>query len=367
MVMRRESAHLPDATYVELVQELFETLPPSLIMSGLFLAIGILGNERAHDLPLMILLVAGVLASFLRLGFVVLWRTNARLIREREEAAALERGFALTYIPFAMILGLFCARLLWLRPDDLHTLATVLVVGYCAGVGAGVYVRPAIAIASILVSVAPIAAVVAVSPLTTDRLLAITLAAFTAGGIGSVLSRYRSEAAKISQRLKLASMSRYDSLTSLPNRLALLEEYEVAIAEAGGDQSLWLHCLSLDGVAAINIAHGHAVGDRLIKQAASRLSSIVGDHGLPARLGGVEFVVLQSQIRHSNEAEQFAKRIVRALGEPYPLGDQEVRLSASIGFARAGDRAAALDDLLDAAEAAMHQVKRDGGNAARAA
>lgn len=358
--MSRLRSSLPDVVHRELVQALFATLPPTLIMTGLFLAVGALAQVRTHDPILGILLGLGALFSALRIGVVLHGREMARHAVEREEVERIERRFAVSYVPFALILGLFSARVLMLAVPSLHTLAAVLVVGYAAGVAAGVYVRPKIAVPSIVLSVVPVIVVSALSPIDVDRLLALVLAAFSAGGIGSSMSRYRSEAAKIEQRFRLATFSRQDALTQLPNRLALIEEYELNGERGDHDHSDWLHCIDIDGFQNLNEQHGQMVGDLVLKAAASRLGSIVGERGMPARLGGDEFCVLHRQPDGVAEVDWLAQRIVKSLAEPCEIEGRTIQLSVSVGYVQAL-AGAAFGTLIESAETALAEVKRRGG------
>jgi diguanylate cyclase len=361
--MSRSTQTLPDPVHRELVQALFVTLPPTVIMSGLFLAVGTLGGLRTHDPILIGLTALGMLFSLIRIAFVLHGREIARHRVEPDEVRALERGFAYTYLPFALALGLFSARLLSLPFETFHTLAAVLGVGYAAGVAAGVYVRPWIAVPSMLLAVVPVVLVSGMAHEETDRLLALALTAFMLGGISSTIARYRSEAAKIEQRHRLATFSRQDALTTLPNRLALIEEFEFSRGQRDRHRSDWLLCVDLDGFGALNLRYGQTVGDTLLKLAAARIGTVVGERGLPVRLGDDEFCILLRQPENVDEVDWIARRMLDALNEPCDVGGRPMQLTASIGYVRATP-GATITVLIEGAESAMREVRKSGGNGA---
>lgn len=134
-----------------------------------------------------------------------------------------------------------------------------------------------------------------------------------------------------------------------------------AFARLGGDgDGLAIHCLDLDRFKTVNDAYGHLVGDALLRAVTERLLGAIRRKDTAARLGGDEFVVVQSGIRHEDEALLIAHRIIRALGAPYEVGGKEIRIGVSIGVALAPRDGLALDGLIARADAALYRAKRDG-------
>ena len=124
--------------------------------------------------------------------------------------------------------------------------------------------------------------------------------------------------------------------------------------------------LDLDGFKAINDAHGHQVGDELLKIAATRLTLIVGNSGTIARLGGDEFVILAPA--HSPEqGHALGARIVREIGgAPYRIGGSEaLRIGVSVGFACAPEDGRKQADLARKADAALYAAKSAGKHTQR--
>ncbi len=153
----------------------------------------------------------------------------------------------------------------------------------------------------------------------------------------------------------------HDSLTALPNR-RLLEDrvnQELRRAERSGE-GLGVLFIDLDQFKQVNDTLGHAAGDELLHQVARRLCDTVRQQDTVARLGGDEFAVLLPGLSDPDAAEQLARRALEVLDRPYPIGEHQVRVSASIGVALAPRHGTSYDELLSAADAAMYRSKALG-------
>ena len=169
---------------------------------------------------------------------------------------------------------------------------------------------------------------------------------------------------------ELAHAAMYDRLTGLPNRTLLLDLVQKALARAHGSRGLLaLMFLDFDRFKLINDGLGHDVGDALLCEIASRLTSELrcGDSlGRPesgtaaARMGGDEFVVMLDPIRQAEDALVAADRLLAALARPYRLGPHEVFSTASIGIVVARGDYERAEDLIRDADTAMYEAKRAG-------
>ncbi len=152
----------------------------------------------------------------------------------------------------------------------------------------------------------------------------------------------------------------HDPLTDLANRSLFL--YQVGHALARGVrhvEPVTVLFLDLDNFKNVNDSLGHAAGDRLLVEAARRLSACVRDSDLIARLGGDEFAVLIESTDSVDEVLNMADRIVSALARAFVLSGKEVFVSASIGIARTEDGATS-DELVRNADVAMYIAKTRG-------
>lgn len=162
----------------------------------------------------------------------------------------------------------------------------------------------------------------------------------------------------------LAEMSRsaeVDPLTQLPNRVVLLDRVAQAIANAKrNDGRLALLFLDLNNFKQANDTLGHAVGDEVLKVVAYRLVSTVRDADTVSRHGGDEFVILLTDIAQPSDAGLIASKLLAALGVPSRIGDQVLRLTASIGISIYPDDGDEVNTLVERADAAMYRAKRHG-------
>ena len=119
-------------------------------------------------------------------------------------------------------------------------------------------------------------------------------------------------------------------------------------------------CLDLDRFKDVNDAHGHPVGDLLLKMVADRLRQCIRDADMVARLGGDEFAIVQAGASQPTEATSLASRLIEAIGAPYRLGGHEVTVELSIGIALAPGDGLDPDRLLKNADMALYRAKSDG-------
>ena len=157
-------------------------------------------------------------------------------------------------------------------------------------------------------------------------------------------------------------LARYDALTGLANRRYFDEALPAALARAARNGApLELLGLDVDHFKAINDTFGHAAGDKVLAEFASRLSDCVFDVDLVARLGGDEFVVLVEYSASSESGELIARRVLDAMREPILIDGEEITVGVSIGIglhapARSPERVMRL------ADQALYEAKARGRN-----
>lgn len=181
---------------------------------------------------------------------------------------------------------------------------------------------------------------------------------------------------------KVRDLAYFDTLTGLPNRTLLSSFLSHALTEAHRDgRTLAILSMDLDGFKRVNDTLGHAAGDALLKEVASRVTSCIRstdalgrvDSGgsierqltadcMASRLGGDEFVVVLSHVGTSANAATVARRIADRLATVYVIAGTEVFISSSIGIACFPDAGGDADALLERADAAMYHAKESGRN-----
>ncbi len=154
---------------------------------------------------------------------------------------------------------------------------------------------------------------------------------------------------------ELAKLRYYDALTGLPNRRMFQEQLEAH----GVGPGTGLLYLDLDHFKAVNDTLGHAAGDALLCAVAQRLAGCSREGDLIVRLGGDEFLIVQTGGEQPLEAVALARRLVNVLGQPFDLSGRQVGIGVSIGIAL-GHVGAEPDTLLRDADLALYQAKAGG-------
>ncbi|MEU7279391.1 bifunctional diguanylate cyclase/phosphodiesterase [Streptomyces sp. NPDC045431] len=151
-----------------------------------------------------------------------------------------------------------------------------------------------------------------------------------------------------------------DPLTGLPNRQWLLERTWTALEDAEGEGvRAALVLIDLDRFRSVNDTLGHLAGDRLLLQIADRLRLALPRGAEAARLGGDEFAVLLPTADSTTSAQRVARQLAAELSSPLDLDGLTLVLEASAGVAVFPDHARDAEGLLQRADVAMYQAKRD--------
>jgi diguanylate cyclase (GGDEF)-like protein len=152
----------------------------------------------------------------------------------------------------------------------------------------------------------------------------------------------------------------HDELTGLPNRKMLMLRLDSMLAQASSaGSSVGFLLLDLDrGLKEVNDTLGHAVGDRLLRLVAHRLTHSIRPGDLVARLGGDEFAVLLPSVKEPSAAREVAARLRAAVAEPIRLEGMAFVIEVSIGIAMFPEDATAVELLIQRADVAMYLAKQ---------
>ena len=163
------------------------------------------------------------------------------------------------------------------------------------------------------------------------------------------------------QGRQLTLQAKYDALTSLPNRLMLVEGLAQKIADTKcNDAAFAVVLMDLDRFKDVNDTLGHEFGDVLLKEVGRRLAETVRPDDIIARLGGDEFVVVLNGMTQQGVA-QIAEKMIVALEQPFRIEQQSIDVSASLGITLFPDHGQTPSTLLREADIAMYVAKRSGG------
>jgi len=162
---------------------------------------------------------------------------------------------------------------------------------------------------------------------------------------------------------RLFCLANYDPLTGLSNRHMFKEYLKKSIKTAKEEHSrMAILFLDLDNFKIINDTLGHAMGDKLLISASSRLKSLLNERSTVSRLGGDEFVIIINDIANNLEITLLCDRIIKLLEEPFVFNEQEMFIGTSIGVSLYPDDAECTDTLLSYADTAMYRAKEKGKN-----
>lgn len=162
-----------------------------------------------------------------------------------------------------------------------------------------------------------------------------------------------------SREQKLKWIAYNDTLTGLKNRSYLLNHLEHLL---DGNKNVGIIYFDLDNFKTINDTYGHSYGDMLLGEVSKRLNYINKDSYIIARIGGDEFVVINSYMVDIGEMVEFSNDILKALEKPFIFEDNQLFVGASIGISAYPKDAQTVEELLKCADMAMYFAKENGKN-----
>lgn len=304
------------------------------------------------------------------------WRQYRRFVKEKPTPEASDRWLQQALLGAALS-GLVwsAAGLLLFLPESMphQMVLTFMMVGVVAG---GVTTLsplfPAI-LFFLLVTLLPLSASFFVLGTKLGYLMAGLLFFFllmmltTSRRLNSiVVETLRMRHEKVLAEATIRHQALYDELTDLPNRRMLFDQLDQEIARSRRHHHVGaILFLDLDNFKNVNDSLGHALGDKLLKQVAKRLTRRLRKEDIAARLGGDEFVVLLSEIGEntvtaSDCAQSVASGVRQLFHEPFLVEGHTLFMTASIGIVLFPVDGSGPGDLLQRADVAMYQAKEEG-------
>ena len=160
---------------------------------------------------------------------------------------------------------------------------------------------------------------------------------------------------------RLEELAHFDQLTGLPNRMLFHDRLRSNLARARRQQTyMAVMYVDLDGFKAVNDTLGHEAGDQLLAKAAERLRASIRDDDTAARLGGDEFALLFNGLNSTQHVAMLAQRVIDSLTIVVDGGGESLEVTASVGVALYVGREQTAAQLLELADQAMYEAKRQG-------
>ena len=189
-------------------------------------------------------------------------------------------------------------------------------------------------------------------------LIQLNLASAVMISLTRAFSIFRSYLSRVENRsVVMEQLAHTDTLTGLPNRLSL----ETALKDAlSVREPFAVIFIDLDRFKRINDTQGHGAGDELLRGVAQRLTRAVRAHDTLARVSGDEFVLLARGVSDEKAARETAQKLQDTFETPFAVAQQNMRLSASIGFCLYPQDGDDGKTLLRHADSAMYRAKAAG-------
>jgi diguanylate cyclase (GGDEF)-like protein/PAS domain S-box-containing protein len=181
--------------------------------------------------------------------------------------------------------------------------------------------------------------------------------------IENITERKRAEQELIRQSEVNEHQALHDPLTGLPNRLLFGERIAHAIRHAERHQTkLAVVLMDLDRFKEVNDSLGHSAGDHLLIKVGERMLDAIRGSDTVARLGGDEFGLLLPDLHDGDGAIPVISRIRAALERPVQVHSLPLAVEASIGIAIYPDHGTDAQALIQKADVAMYDSKRDNAS-----
>ena len=155
----------------------------------------------------------------------------------------------------------------------------------------------------------------------------------------------------------------HDTLTGLPNRSLLFKRINFEISKTRQTNSkIAIVFMGLDNFKKINVSYGHATGDQLLREVATRLRKVTRECDLVTRPGGDENILILSGIPNKKCIEKHIQEILEKIAEVYTINARPFYVTASIGISVYPTDGKDAATLLKNADIALYNAKALGGN-----
>ena len=167
----------------------------------------------------------------------------------------------------------------------------------------------------------------------------------------------------IEQQKEIYNLAYFDSVTSLPNRTYFIKTLNHMFEDMKQQEVLFgVLILDIDRFKHINDTLGHNVGDYILKLLGTRISKILREEDIIARVGGDEYYILINNVKDIDQIIETSKLILEDFKKPYYIRDYELYLTTSIGISVYPEDGLSPSSLIKNADLALYKAKELGGN-----
>jgi diguanylate cyclase (GGDEF)-like protein len=163
----------------------------------------------------------------------------------------------------------------------------------------------------------------------------------------------------------LSALISLDGLTGIANR----RSFDLALSRAWdrsrrSHSALGVLMIDVDHFKRYNDTHGHQAGDEILRRVAAGVqAAVLRPDDVAARYGGEEFAIVLP-LAEGEASRVVGERVrvnVRALAIPYPESPEGiVTVSVGVASTRPAESGVTPSELLESADAALYQAKREG-------
>lgn len=200
------------------------------------------------------------------------------------------------------------------------------------------------------------------------------------GAIAARLSKFSSIQQRYNDQLKesqeqLRQLANQDSLTNLPNQLALRDIFNSVVQKSlssfqkqsgeDGEPLIAVFCVGLDRFYRVNESLGYEYANLLLQAIAERLSKLIKQKGTVIRLNSFEFCIILDPLKHKQEVLRVSQEILAGFSNPFSIDQQDIFIGLSLGLAMYPRDDLEIAQLLQNANTAMLRARSQGGNQAQ--
>ena len=320
------------------------------------------------DNRIALTLFAHAIVGVARVSIVESYRAQQVESRSRSSILRYDRAFFALSAIYALLIGYTCAVLVVLPADNgSESLAVGTTVGFAFAFVARSSGRIRVAATQVVLVIAPVLYVYIEFPMRNAPLIVASLLGLVIACLVMVSSAHATICEVYQANARIWQMATTDALTGLLNRTSFLEALQSSIDQTRkrNESSCSVHIVDLDRFKDINDTLGHQVGDAVIIEMAHRIRDVAGPENVVARLGGDEFIILERGKEASLQPTDFAEILVAAFRNPIPVSNLSIPTTISVGCARMGEGAQTAQELMQYADIALYEAKRNGRNCAR--